>query len=301
MLRRLSVLAGSALLALPLGAAQRTFVSAGTGTDANPCTRSAPCRSFTAALATTDPGGEVVVLDSGGYGPFTVSASATIDAPPGVAAAITVFSGTGITFSGGAGDRLALRGLQLTGLGGSMGVVFSMGAAVHLERVLATGFTVGVQSGFSSGMLTVDDCALIGNYNGMQIGGGTAESGAVITGSRFEGNSNVGLYALDQSEVASSDSVFTKNVIGLGAQAGAVSTTANVIVERGIFSGNSIAIVTFSSSGVSKVWVSDSTIALNGTGVSAGHSVAAPIFSRANNTLQANVSNGAFTGVFVTD
>ena len=74
---------------------QRTFVS-GAGNDANPCSRTAPCRTFGAAMAQTNAGGEVYVLDSAGYGPFTINKSVSIVAPLGVTAGISVFSGDGI-------------------------------------------------------------------------------------------------------------------------------------------------------------------------------------------------------------
>src|SRR5207245_7143697 len=105
--------------------AQRTFVSAATGNDANPCTRTAPCRNFAAAIAQTSPGGEVIVLDSGGYGTFTIAQAISIIAPPGVYAGISVFAGTGITISAGASDVVTLRGLTLTGLGGFAGIDFN--------------------------------------------------------------------------------------------------------------------------------------------------------------------------------
>src|SRR5215472_5606673 len=56
---------------------QRTFVS-GLGSDGNPCTRQAPCRTFTQAISQTTAGGEVVVLDSSGYGAFTIAKSVAI-------------------------------------------------------------------------------------------------------------------------------------------------------------------------------------------------------------------------------
>src|SRR5436853_5663 len=88
---------------LAIGSAQRTFVSAATGNDANPCNRAAPCRNFAAAIAQTASGGEVVVLDSGGYGTVTISQAVSLVAPPGVYAGISVFSGTGITINAGLG------------------------------------------------------------------------------------------------------------------------------------------------------------------------------------------------------
>src|SRR5207245_10723104 len=76
-------------------AAQRTFVS-GSGNDANPCTRDMPCRSFGAAIAVTSTNGEVVALDSAGYGPVTVTQGVATVAPNGVHAGISVVSGAGV-------------------------------------------------------------------------------------------------------------------------------------------------------------------------------------------------------------
>src|SRR2546430_13238022 len=60
-------------------AAPRTFVS-GLGSDANPCTRTAPCRTFQMAHDTVDPNGEVLALDSAGYGTLTITKNVTISA-----------------------------------------------------------------------------------------------------------------------------------------------------------------------------------------------------------------------------
>ena len=92
--------------------APRTFVS-GLRSDSNPCTRTAPCRNFAQAISQTSPGGEVVVLDSAGYGAFTITQAVSITAPPGVYAGISVFSGDGITITAGGSDTVILRGLTL--------------------------------------------------------------------------------------------------------------------------------------------------------------------------------------------
>src|SRR5437870_5836210 len=121
--------------------AQRTFVSAATGNDANPCTRAAPCRNFAAAIAQTLPGGEVVVLDSGGYGTVTITQSVSLIAPPGVYAGISVFAGTGITINAGASDVVTIRGLTLNGLGGQDGIVFNSGAALYVQDTVVKNLT----------------------------------------------------------------------------------------------------------------------------------------------------------------
>src|SRR5262249_12147695 len=59
------------------------------GVDTNPCTTTLPCRSFSAAVARTLDGGEIVALDTAGYGPFTIDRSLTVGGAPGVHAAIT--------------------------------------------------------------------------------------------------------------------------------------------------------------------------------------------------------------------
>jgi hypothetical protein len=83
MLRRTSlfVLALSVLLMLPAAAsalASRTWVS-GVGDDANPCSRTAPCKTFAGAWAQTAPGGEIDALDPGGFGTLTITHAITID------------------------------------------------------------------------------------------------------------------------------------------------------------------------------------------------------------------------------
>src|SRR5262250_3450376 len=102
----------------------RTFVS-GNGNDANPCSLSAPCRSFAGALAQTSPGGEIAVLDTAGYGAVTITQAVSIVNEEGVEAGITVTSGSGITINAGASDVVNLRGLTIVGAGGNNGIIFT--------------------------------------------------------------------------------------------------------------------------------------------------------------------------------
>jgi len=69
----------SVLLAAASGHAQslRTWVS-GVGDDANPCSRTAPCHSFAGAISKTAAGGEINVMDGGGYGVVTITKSISI-------------------------------------------------------------------------------------------------------------------------------------------------------------------------------------------------------------------------------
>ena len=95
----------------------RTYI-ASNGLDTNDGRLATPCRSIGAALAQTDPGGEIVVLDSAGYGTVSINKSVAVIAPPGIYAGITVTAGTGIDVTAGV---VALRGLTLRGPGGAVG------------------------------------------------------------------------------------------------------------------------------------------------------------------------------------
>jgi len=100
---------------LPALAAPRTFI-ASTGNDAGPCTITQPCRSFPAAILRTDGGGEIVAVDSAGYGGVAIDRSVAIIAAPGAFAGVTVSSGDAIAI-GASGLDVTLHGLTINGLG----------------------------------------------------------------------------------------------------------------------------------------------------------------------------------------
>src|SRR5262249_18801333 len=93
--RRVLLLSSLLVATLAEGASQRTFVSA-IGVNNPVCSIGAPCRDFASAITATSPGGEVIVLDSGGYGSVAIAQSVSIIASPGVYAGISVFAGAGI-------------------------------------------------------------------------------------------------------------------------------------------------------------------------------------------------------------
>lgn len=105
----------AALSAAPAQALNnRSFVSA-QGSDGNPCTAPSPCRSYQTAHDSTNAGGEVVTLDSAGFGLVTITKSLTISSI-GVEGAITTLSGqTAVTIAAGASDIVKLNGLTLIG------------------------------------------------------------------------------------------------------------------------------------------------------------------------------------------
>src|SRR5215471_5490191 len=86
--------------------ATRTWVS-GVGDDANPCSRTAPCKTFQGAIAKTATGGEIDVLDPGGFGAVTITKSISIEADPFMGGVLV--SGTnGIIINAPAGSSVTL-------------------------------------------------------------------------------------------------------------------------------------------------------------------------------------------------
>lgn len=120
-LRRLVRLTPAVLvvaLALPasaFGQATRTWVS-GVGDDANPCSRTAPCKTLAGAQSKTAAGGQISGLDGGGFGAVTVNKALTIDLRRVWEGGVLTNVSNGITVNAGANDRVRLLGLNVNGL-----------------------------------------------------------------------------------------------------------------------------------------------------------------------------------------
>ena len=128
--------------------ATRTWVS-GVGDDANPCSRTAPCKTFPGAYSRTAVGGEIDALDPGGFGTITISKSITIDGGGGDAgqvASILASSTNAVVINGAAGDNIILRNLDINGISNSSfpgltGIVFNSGNSLTLQRVNIMNFS----------------------------------------------------------------------------------------------------------------------------------------------------------------
>ncbi|MEO8674073.1 MAG: right-handed parallel beta-helix repeat-containing protein [Casimicrobiaceae bacterium] len=315
---------GAVVMAAGIGdafaAAQRTFV-ASNGVDTNPCTLTQPCRSFTRAISQTSAAGEVIVVDSAGYGPVAITQSVSIVAPPGIYAGVTVSSGTGITVNA-AGIDVALRGLTINGQGGSVGIAFTQGKSLVVERCIISGMSfagidilgalsasiadVRVERGGSFGIrigtflatptrVTVQRAAIVGNFTaGIQAG--TAGGGAVrvsVADSELSGN-GIGIDAFADNDSGSNTYVYaSRNVIANNSGDGIFSGSAgsghslvysvdNVITTNG---GSGISV--FQALG--QVVVSGSTVSGNLGGFI--HSSGGGIFTLKNNIVRDNATN----------
>src|SRR5208282_3935113 len=91
--------------------ATRTWVS-GVGDDANPCSRTAPCKTFAGAISKTATGGEIDALDPGGFGAVTITKSITVDGAAAGLAGVQVSGENGITVNA-PGATVTLRNLSI--------------------------------------------------------------------------------------------------------------------------------------------------------------------------------------------
>jgi hypothetical protein len=120
--------------------ATRTWVS-GVGDDANPCSRTAPCKTFAGAISKTAPCGEIDALDPGGFGAVTITKSITIDGT-GTMAGILASLTTGIIVNAQSTDVITIRGISINGAcNGIRGMNILKAKEVNVEDCVIFRFT----------------------------------------------------------------------------------------------------------------------------------------------------------------
>jgi len=273
-----SIAIGVAALALApaVHAQSRTWVS-GVGSDANPCSLTAPCKTFAGAISKTAAGGIINVLDPGGFGAVTITKSITIDGSGGSIAGVLV-SGTNAIVVSGAGINVILRNLDIEGIGtGLVGVSFLAGSSLTIEHSRIYGFQAGSATGIrmatnAGGKLVVTDTDIINNGTGIHV--------ETIAG---------------QLAFATLDNVRADNNTSNGFET-AGPGLAFAMVKRSTFNHNGVDGVRAASS-TSTISVTDSSASLNsGTGVSAfasGARVRVSGNTILNNATGLNLAGGA--------
>ena len=172
-----------ALFALPAHAqATRTWVS-GVGDDANPCSRTAPCKTFPGAISKTATGGEINCLDPGGFGGVTINKSIQIICK--VEAGVLVSGTNAIIVNAPANAEVLLEGLDIEGLGtGLNGVSVLANNRVTIRQSSIRNFTQnGVRvNGPAGAQVLIQDSYIFGNNNGVDV---TGVAGASNTANIF--------------------------------------------------------------------------------------------------------------------
>ena len=261
------------------------------GLDTNLCTVQSPCRSFNTALANTVSGGEVIALDSAGYGPFSITQSATVSGAPGVHAALTVpTSSTGINISG-ISSLVVLRNLVLIGGGTANYGIFANGSDLRVINCVVRGFNaVGLLS--LGPNATIEDSAFLDNYTAIQpTTGHTTISRTLIENY----NTGIDLETTTNADVVVSDSVITNGNTGVFVHSdlGAGSVLDSVTLENCKIAYNGVGVIAnaIGGSNAARVYLSQNVISYNGTG--AGTSNSGVLYSFGNNRFSENGSDGS--------
>ena len=133
----------------------------GRGDDSNPCSRTAPCKTFAGAISKTAAGGEIDALDPAGFGAVTITKAMTLDGGGGQVASVLVSSGNAISVLAGGSDVVTLRNLSISGFSsGTNGVRFVSGKALHIEHCAIASFTnhgISIEPTAGGGLVFVED------------------------------------------------------------------------------------------------------------------------------------------------
>jgi hypothetical protein len=282
--------------------ATRTWVS-GVGDDANPCSRTAPCKTFAGAISKTAARGEIDCLDPGGFGAVTITKSITIDCFAGMGGGVLASATNGIVVNA-ANVVVIIRNMTINGTGttlGLNGITFIGSGQLHVENVRILDFSgnginfapnaaseLYVQDTIVSEVGGVNNAGIfvkptgnfaIGQLNRVQLtnNGGT---GLTVDSTAMPGGSKL--------QIAVSDSVMSGNA-GSGVNAGGGANTMRVQLARVTSSGNGASGVAASGAGT-VVQLLNSVITQNTTGLSGS-----TITSFQSNVLSGNDANGAPT------
>ncbi len=258
-----------ALASMAQAQSTRTWVS-GVGDDANPCSRTAPCKTFAGAISKTATDGEIDALDPAGFGAVTITKSITIDGccMVSILGAGTTAINVNITSGTDLKKTVRLRNISMNGASsGVHGVNFIAGLKLYIEHCQIYGFQAsaasrgikanlltgaqlyvkdtdisnnasGIDVSCSSGVLvtSIDHCHLEGMTDAVIVGGGI---GISIRDSFIVGNSGVGVKTSSGAGTIIERTMIDSN--GTGLQPGAGSTTD---ISNTSIIGNSLGIAT---------------------------------------------------------
>ena len=270
--------------------ATRTWVS-GVGDDANPCSRTAPCKTFAGAISKTAELGEIDTLDPGGFGGVTITKSITIDGTSGLAGVLV--SGTnGIVINAGISDIVILRNLDLNGLGTSLAGIYILSAGdVRVENCKIYGFSKGIEDHRTSGDLAVLNTVITDNIQTgiLALAGGGSNLNVTLDRVQLHRNGNSGFAITGGGHASIAHSQSTSNTAhGFYADSG-----ASIDLDDSISSNNGNSGVASMSGAI--VRMSTTTITHNGVGLAT--TPGSQILSYGNNRIAGNyVSNGPPTG-----
>jgi len=267
--------------------ASRTWVS-GVGDDANPCSRTAPCKTFAGAISKTAASGEISVLDPGGFGAVTITKSITISGDGTLAGILNALT-NGVIINAATTDVVQLRNISIAGFGtGTNGIRVLQAGMVVIDRVTIadqSGSGIDITTAQSAPMNVIVRNSVISNVldaaatAGIKMSSSASTVNVVIDGVSIQGVDYVG---------ATPPATLPAGVL--------VGTGATAHLDRVTISRAGIGVA--ATTATSTAYLSDSTISQNATGLSATNS--ARIISYNNNRLRGNTTDGAPTSTVYT-
>jgi len=267
-------------LAASLHAQATKIFVASAGNDANDGSRGSPKRTFQAAHDAVAAGGQIVVLDTAGYGTLNINKSLAVTVPPGVNGFITVtdVATNGITINAGSTDTISLRGLIVEYSGGGVvgqGIVAIVVGNLVLEDCAVRNFGEGIRILAAGNLkLYVHNCTVRGcSAFGLEVDTSSDPGGnvyATVSDCRVEATTNGGVV------------IFNNN------------GTVDLTLTGCIISGNGQGVFANGSNAVARV--SNCTITGNAAGIVTNNS--GSVLSRGNNTLENNADGNVFPATY---
>jgi len=288
------------LAAIANGQATRTWVS-GVGDDVNPCSRTAPCKTFAGAISKTAEGGEISVLDPGGYGTLTITKAITIDGGTGAGwASVLNASTVGFTVNITTGTHIndavvILRNITWNGasqspsVGATHAINYIRAAQLIVENcVMENEGTTGINMGSmaSTGTLRVQDCYFDNTNTGLLVTTSSGFAVAQIDHCRFNALAT-GVNTTSNAFVTVSNCNFNATSGANGGARSAPGCTVNI--SSSIFASNNVGVN--SAGGTVRVSNNDffnNTTAINGSAESAN-----------NNRFRGNGTDGTTVNAIV--
>ena len=266
--------------------ATRTWVS-GVGDDVNPCSRTAPCKTFAGAISKTATNGEINCLDPAGYGAVTITKSITIDCED-TQGSILASLVNGVIINSSTAD-VRLRGISINGAGNGINCVRVLSASrLTLDEIVCSGFAqhgVSIENTTGAFSLVVLNSSFRNNTgNGINTFiGGTGSASVAVDSSLFAFN-GIGINFGAAAKGSVQDSTITNNSTGARADGG----TSNLTMVGNQVSHNGTGIL---AANAANIRIGNNVVTGNTTGLSGAN-----ILSFGGNNIDGNTANGAVTG-----
>ncbi len=277
--------------------ATRTWVS-GVGDDANPCSRTAPCKTFAGAISKTAAGGEISALDPGGYGAVTITKAITINGDGTLASILSALT-TGVIINAPTTANVTLRNISIHGAGtGIDGIRILAAGKVNIENVHIQGVTEqGIQIAPSTAGLVMQVSVMGSQIRHttqqgiLVIPSGTATVKLAVTDTVVN---NCGLGGIDVAGVGNTASITRTTMSNSNPGMQVQQSTSTAMIDNCLVANNTNGIVAGGAGTI--VRVHNSTISGNSTAAAGGSGTVVGFFS---NMVVGNAGTNTLTGVSV--